>query len=51
MECKVETFVDISAPVVIGIYPEWNVKTGKYVFISELHIIGIYPEWNVKLIC
>ena len=35
-------------PFSIGIYPEWNVKSGVVLGIFFTASIGIYPEWNVK---
>ena len=33
---------------IIGIYPEWNVKTNDTTIVKLFAAIGIYPEWNVK---
>ena len=34
--------------MIIGIYPEWNVKSNIFLVFPVNHTIGIYPEWNVK---
>ena len=49
MECKdYQAYQDLVA-LVIGIYPEWNVKSISLIHSLAANFIGIYPEWNVKI--
>ena len=48
MECKDGSNRRPCSGILIGIYPEWNVKQFAPCAIYDLIRIGIYPEWNVK---
>ena len=48
MECKVLYCRNKRNVILIGIYPEWNVKSLPAISVLCGLNIGIYPEWNVK---
>ena len=49
LECK-ETFIkDSESRLVIGIWPDWNVKLLDLGSWCLANPIGIWPDWNVKI--